>query len=186
MVYRVAVIFHFSRKIVSVLVMALTSEIVSVIVIQAMSSSPEYRMELFIHRLIIGLILFEGLQYPPIESICVPSRPARWIYYFWFPILMFECLVLSLSMRKGLQYWSELRGGDRVLPTSTGGKPLIWILLRDSILFPTMWGRCFTSGSVSHLLSEHFLYHWKTWLDRTTPQWVSTSCYLNLLKLISW
>jgi len=44
MVYRVAVIFHFSRKIVSVLVTALTSEIVSVIVIQAMSSSPEYRM----------------------------------------------------------------------------------------------------------------------------------------------
>ncbi|KAF9556886.1 hypothetical protein CPC08DRAFT_73379 [Agrocybe pediades] len=48
--------------------------------------------------------------------------------------MIFEIIILALSVRRGLQYRSTIWADNRT--TISGRKSLIYILLRDSLLFP--------------------------------------------------
>jgi len=87
----------------------------------------------------IALTPFLALPRIPGVVPCRTSAPARWIWVMWFLPCFFELLVLVLAVRIALQYRRTISVIDNMhLQTSRRGNLLIYVLLRDSIIFPTM------------------------------------------------
>lgn len=71
---------------------------------------------------------------------CGTRAPASWIWVMWFLPCIYEIVVLVLAVRIALQHRRSLRLlGKMSLPSSRRGSLLLYVLLRDSIIFPTMY-----------------------------------------------
>ena len=76
-------------------------------------------------------------QPAPGVRLCAQDSFPRWMYTIWIPIIMFELLVLLLSLSLAVKYHQSMR-----LMRENYAKPtdsLQYIMLRDSITFPFMY-----------------------------------------------
>lgn len=81
----------------------------------------------------------------PTLRVCLPQGPVpSWTTLVWFVAAMFDCVILSLSIREGLKYMRESQqlasdtGKHKLLTYTNWSKQglLFRILIRDSITFP--------------------------------------------------
>ncbi|KAH9484555.1 hypothetical protein JR316_0004037 [Psilocybe cubensis] len=121
MIYRVSSMYSHNRKIIFLFALAAFIEAASMIAIQTISTQVD-----------------EPVPNPaPGVFLCTQRTFPSWMYITWIPIMIFEILVLGLSVSLGLRYYKTVRtlATIRVDPSH---KPdsLAYILLRDSITFP--------------------------------------------------
>jgi len=120
MSYRVSSMYNHNRKIVILLIAAFVLELSLVVVIQI---------------LILGVHSLIPEPAPGVSLSAQDSFPS-WTYAAWIPIMMFELLVLLLSLALAFKYYQTLRvfkaSNTRWYPSNS----LVYILLRDSITFP--------------------------------------------------
>lgn len=120
MSYRVSSMYSHNRKIVILLIAAFVLELSLVIVIQV---------------LILGV--HSPIPQPaPGVSLCAQDSFPSWTYAAWIPIIVFELLVLLLSLSRAVKYHQSVQilrvNNIHSYPTNS----LAYILLRDSITFP--------------------------------------------------
>jgi len=119
-VFRISSMYNHARRIIIILVIALVAEIIITCSLEAFSNSqPAY---------------IRGTSgYLP---ICIPPLSPWWSNFFWISIIMFETLVLGLSIYMGVRSRREICGNPE--NSTLGHRPLLYVLLRDSILFPLL------------------------------------------------
>lgn len=115
MQYRICCMYNYSRKIVILVVIAFTAEILAMLVIDF----------LYLRHIIMGIEPLPGVH------MCI-SYPTNWYFVSWIPIFGYELLILILGIRAGILFLKEAR----MLPSNFGKQSLRSILLRDSILYP--------------------------------------------------
>jgi len=76
-------------------------------------------------------------QPAPGVRLCAQDSFPSWMYTLWIPIIMFELLVLLLSLSLAVKYYQSMKlmRENCTKPTDS----LQYILLRDSITFPFMY-----------------------------------------------
>jgi hypothetical protein len=75
-------------------------------------------------------------QPAPGVRLCTENSFPSWMYTLWIPIILYELLVLTLSVSLAVKYYQSVR-----VMREYNTKPpnsLLYILLRDSITFPFM------------------------------------------------
>ena len=70
---------------------------------------------------------------PASVHMCI-SYPTDWYFVAWIPVFGYELIILLLGPRAGISYFKE----SRSLPPTFRRHSLHSILLRDSILYPTV------------------------------------------------
>jgi len=146
MIFRVSSIYDHHRSIIGSLLCAFGVEIAITSVMNGLTTTSllrTYHMSEFgstsylqgAHEIVNQLAIYEPL------GRCLPSltpqAPNHYWTIFWIPIMIFEILILALSVHRALQYRSTLWADNRT--TISGRQSLIYILLRDSLLFPFMY-----------------------------------------------
>ncbi|KAF8154460.1 hypothetical protein B0H34DRAFT_660932 [Crassisporium funariophilum] len=119
-VYRISAMYTHTRTIRYLLLAFFAIEIAATVPMQAISGGTHPGVPISI----------PGVQ------LCEPRVYERWYYLFWLPILVFEFLMLGLSIFKALQYRATTYHAEKILYELSGRQSLKFILLRDSIVFP--------------------------------------------------
>jgi hypothetical protein len=140
MSYRVSSMYNHNNKIIVVLVAALVLEVCLVVLVQILTLGVHAREQLSPpthtkfqtnnHDLIAVPQPAPGVQ------LCAQDSFPSWMYTLWIPIIMFELLVLLLSLFLAVKYYQPVR----LMRENNTDPPdsLPYILLRDSITFPFM------------------------------------------------
>lgn len=144
MSYRVSSMYNHNNKIAVVLVAALVLEVSLVVLVQVLTLGVHSRGYLSpLLRLIRSSncqtnnpVMTAVPQPAPGVRLCAQDSFPSWMYTVWIPIIMFELLVLLLSLYLAVKYYQSVR----LIPEDNTDPPdsLPYILLRDSITFPFM------------------------------------------------
>lgn len=90
---------------------------------------------------------------------------------YWVPLLAFEVLLLGLALYKGYDCYKTYR-----LETMEGGSGrLAMLLVRDSVLYFTMWVLNLPKPSFQQLTLDYKVYLWLSWwtsLYGSLVEWV--------------
>ncbi|TFK19012.1 hypothetical protein FA15DRAFT_674837 [Coprinopsis marcescibilis] len=128
---RVWCMYHRSRKILIVMIIALAGELISSLVIMGLETH----------------ITTTVFSITPTLTFCVPSGFSHFYWLFWCFIIAFDLLVFGLALAQGITYFREKRaahqkrhGQSSMISTlsvswETNGN-IFQVLLRDSITFP--------------------------------------------------
>ncbi|KAF8154462.1 hypothetical protein B0H34DRAFT_524170 [Crassisporium funariophilum] len=129
MIFRISSMYHDQPKVHSLLIAGFLTETALLILLQCLS-------------LISGVST--RLDIPEGVKICAKEKYPTWFYTLWIPIFLFELMMFLLSVRVGLKYYEfeMLRSRRR------HAKSLVYILLRDSILYPFIAMSACIIGSV--------------------------------------
>jgi len=138
MQYRICCMYKCSRRIVVLVVGAFIVEMLLMLAID------------FLYLLHVTV----GIEPLPGVHMCI-TYPTNWYFVAWIPVFGYELIILLLGLRAGISYFKE----SRLLPPKFRRRPLHFILLRDSILYPIV---AFAIG-VLHLLS------WSRPMSSSTP-----------------
>ncbi|KAF8171660.1 hypothetical protein BJ912DRAFT_932756 [Pholiota molesta] len=126
MVYRVSSMYTHDQKILRILVTAYATELICLIIMQLVAriyGSDTADSDIFIQT--------------PVE-FCAKEKYTSWVFVLWIPVVLFESLICGLALALGIKYYREV-GSHRIFSgyrNSNRKKPLLYILLRDSIIFP--------------------------------------------------
>ncbi|KAF9471152.1 hypothetical protein BDN70DRAFT_998718 [Pholiota conissans] len=142
MVCRVSSMYTHDRTILKILVIGFVIECTSYIVIQG----PVWY---YSKRLTDSDILIPN----PI-GFCGREKFPSWMFIAWIPLVLFECLICTLALTLGVRYYREVgsHGMFPNLPNSSRSSPLLFILLRDSIIFPFIFSLSCTLNLASFYL----------------------------------
>jgi hypothetical protein len=72
-------------------------------------------------------------------DFCGREKYPPWVFIIWIPVLLFEFLICTLALSLGIKYYRAL--GSEMFSNyrnSNRETSLLYILLRDSIIFPLM------------------------------------------------
>ncbi|KAF8193782.1 hypothetical protein BJ912DRAFT_231297 [Pholiota molesta] len=114
------------HKILRILVVAYVMEFLSVIIIQSVQKT--YGLKVNNSETIIQAS----------HAFCVKERITPWTFVVWIPLVLFEFLVFSLALSLGIKYCRAV-GSHKIFSdyrNSNRKTPLMYILLRDSTIFP--------------------------------------------------
>ncbi|KAF8175999.1 hypothetical protein BJ912DRAFT_930827 [Pholiota molesta] len=126
MVYRVSSMYTHDRKILRILVTAYATELLCLIIMQLVAriyGSDTADSDIFIQT--------------PVE-FCAKEKYTSWVFVLWIPVVLFESLICGLALALGIKYYREV-GSHRIFSgyrNCNRKTPLLYILLRDSIIFP--------------------------------------------------
>jgi hypothetical protein len=73
-------------------------------------------------------------------GFCAKEKITSWEFVVWIPIVSFELLICGLALALGIKYYLAV-GNRRMFVdyrNSNRETSLLYILLRDSIIFPIM------------------------------------------------
>ncbi|KAF9472344.1 hypothetical protein BDN70DRAFT_887083 [Pholiota conissans] len=126
MVYRVSSMYTHDRKILKILIIGFVVECTSFIVFQV---ALWYR----------GRMLTDSdvhIRNP--VGFCGREKFPPWMFIVWIPLILFEFLIGTLAVALGVRYYQIVgsHGMFPNLPNSSRSSSLLFILLRDSIVFP--------------------------------------------------
>ncbi|KAF9484833.1 hypothetical protein BDN70DRAFT_872091 [Pholiota conissans] len=144
MVYRVSSMYTHDRTILRILVIGYVVEFISFTVIQV----PLWHYG----RMHNGSDI--NIQYP--IGFCGKEMFPPWASITWIPFILFDCLICALAVALGIRYYQEV-GSDGMfpnLPNSSRSSSLLFILLRDSIVFPFVFVLSCILNLVSFSLSS--------------------------------
>ncbi|KAF9472844.1 hypothetical protein BDN70DRAFT_886525 [Pholiota conissans] len=144
MVYRVSSMYTHGRKILKILIIGFFVEFSSFIAIQ---------VALWYY----GRTLTDSdvhIQNP--IGFCGKEKFSSWTFITWIPFVLFDCLICTLAVALGVRYYQEVgsRGMFPNLPNSSRSSSLLFILLRDSIVFPVVFSLSCILNLVSFYLSS--------------------------------
>ncbi|KAF9472993.1 hypothetical protein BDN70DRAFT_937765 [Pholiota conissans] len=143
MVYRVSSMYTHDRTILKILVTGFFVEFISVTVIQVV---------VWYH----GRMLTDSdvhVQNP--VGFCGREKFPPWMFIVWLPPVLFEILICTLAVTLGVRYYQEAgsHGMFPNFPNSSRSSSLLFILLRDSIVFPFI----FSLSCILNLVSFYLL-----------------------------
>ncbi|KAF9470252.1 hypothetical protein BDN70DRAFT_998992 [Pholiota conissans] len=143
MICRVSSMYAHDRTILRILLTGFAVECTSYLVIQV----PVWY---YSRRLTDSDILI-----PNPVGFCGREKFPSWIFIAWIPLVLFECLICTLAVALGFRYYREAgsHGMFPNLPNSSRTSPLLFILLRDSIVFPFI----FSLSCILNLVSYYLL-----------------------------
>ncbi|KAF9472988.1 hypothetical protein BDN70DRAFT_886333 [Pholiota conissans] len=103
-------------------------------------------------------------------GFCGREKFPPWMFIVWLPPVLFEFLICTLAVTLGIRYYQQVgsRGMFPNFPNSSRSSSLLFILLRDSILFPVI----FSLSCIVNLVSFYLL---STGLRTTTAHAISLS-----------
>ncbi|PPQ72429.1 hypothetical protein CVT26_003792 [Gymnopilus dilepis] len=146
MIYRVSSMYSHNRKIIYLLASALLVEITCVFFVQFYAYDFHDRRSFRVH---LGLwdhqsdTLFSAVPDPaPGVQLCSQNTWPDFMWAAWVPVFFFESFILALSVSLAVKYYKSIRTLHAV--RQTNGMPwensdsLVYILLRDSITFPSI------------------------------------------------
>ncbi|KAF9472999.1 hypothetical protein BDN70DRAFT_886351 [Pholiota conissans] len=142
MVYRVSSMYTHDWKILKILVIGYFVEFSSFITIQ---------VALWHH----GRMLTDSdihIQTP--IGFCGEGKLPPWAFITWIPFVLFDCLICTLAVALGVRYYQEV-GSHGMFPNlrnSSRPSSLLFILLRDSIVFPIVFSLLCVLNLVSFTL----------------------------------
>ncbi|KAF9472342.1 hypothetical protein BDN70DRAFT_998214 [Pholiota conissans] len=126
MVYRVSSMYTHDRTILKILIIGFVVECTSFIVIE---------VTFWYH----GRMLTDSdiLIHNPV-GFCGREKFPPWMFIVWIPLMLFEFLIGTLAVALGVRYYQVVgsHGMFPNLPNSSRTSPLLFIVLRDSIVFP--------------------------------------------------
>ncbi|KAF9471435.1 hypothetical protein BDN70DRAFT_888184 [Pholiota conissans] len=143
MVYRVSSMYTHDRRILKILVIGFIVEFSSVIVIQ-------------VAIWYYGRMLTDSdihIQTP--IGFCGGGKFPPWAFITWIPFVLFDCLICTLAVALGVRCYQEV-GSHGMFPNlrnSSRSSSLLFILLRDSIVFPIV----FSLSCILNLVSFYLL-----------------------------
>ncbi|KAF9472846.1 hypothetical protein BDN70DRAFT_997973 [Pholiota conissans] len=143
MVYRVSSMYTHDRTILKILVIGYFVECISFIVIQ---------VALWYY----GRMLTDSdILIPNPVGFCGREKFPPWMFIVWIPLALFEFMICTLAVTLGVRYYKEVGsyGMFPNLPNSSRTSPLLFILLRDSIVFPFI----FSLSCILNLVSFYLL-----------------------------
>ncbi|KAF9472990.1 hypothetical protein BDN70DRAFT_937763 [Pholiota conissans] len=126
MVYRVSSMYTHDRTILRILVIGFCVEFISFTIIQV-------ALWYYGRTATDSDIL---LQYP--IGFCGREKFPPWVSIVWLPLVLFDCLIFTLAVILCVRCYKEAGSHEMFpnLPNSSRTAPLLFILLRDSIVFP--------------------------------------------------
>lgn len=147
MVYRISSMYTHDWKILRILVTAYVAEFLSLVLIQLVQvivgSNVNHAGKLFAMYFLwaINRLAPQDVFVQTPVDFCAKEKYVSWIFVIWIPILVFELLICGLALTLGIKYYHAL-GSREMFPNYRNANrktPLLYILLRDSILFPFVW-----------------------------------------------
>ncbi|PPQ78463.1 hypothetical protein CVT25_011858 [Psilocybe cyanescens] len=130
-IFRISSMFHHSRTIIIVLSTAFFTEVLSTTLIQALSTPSGYsNTEILIFERVLSRDAVGSQPFP----LCATPLSAWWSNIFWVIVILYEIFLLSLSIFKAVQTRREVFALQK--HSLTEGPSIMYILQRDSIIFP--------------------------------------------------
>ncbi|KAF8171657.1 hypothetical protein BJ912DRAFT_118216 [Pholiota molesta] len=126
MVYRVSSMYAHDRKILKILLTAYATELLCLIIMQLVS------------RIDGSNTADSGISIQTPVEFCAKEKYTSWVFAIWIPVVLFESLICGLALALGIKYYREV-GSHRIFSgyrNCNRKTPLLYILLRDSIIFP--------------------------------------------------
>ncbi|KAF9480701.1 hypothetical protein BDN70DRAFT_992504 [Pholiota conissans] len=126
MVYRVSSMYRHDRTVLKILVSGFFIELISFSIVQV----PIW----YYGRMLINSDI---LIHNPV-GFCGREKLPPWMFIIWIPPVLFEFLICTLAVTLGVRYYQEAGSHEMFphLPNSSRSSSLLFILLRDSIVFP--------------------------------------------------
>ncbi|KAF8176792.1 hypothetical protein BJ912DRAFT_930607 [Pholiota molesta] len=124
MAYRISSMYTHDRKIMRILVTAYLIEFIAVITLLTVA-------------MVYGSNLTEDMLLQNSLDFCGREKYPPWVFIIWIPVLLFEFLICTLALSLGIKYYRAL--GSEMFSNyrnSNRETSLLYILLRDSIIFP--------------------------------------------------
>ncbi|KAF9472347.1 hypothetical protein BDN70DRAFT_887088 [Pholiota conissans] len=143
MVYRVSSMYTHDRTILKILVIGFFVEFSSFSVMQ---------VALWYY----GRMLADSdILIPNPIGFCGREKFPPWMFIGWIPFVLFDCLIFTLAVALGIRYYLEAGSHEMFphLPNSSRSSSLLFILLRDSIVFPFI----FSLSCILNLVSFYML-----------------------------
>ncbi|KAF8171656.1 hypothetical protein BJ912DRAFT_118317 [Pholiota molesta] len=129
MIYRVSSMYTHDQKILRILIAAFATELLSVPIIQ-----------------LVGWLDGSNVNTADVYGeapvgFCAKEKITSWEFVVWIPIVSFELLICGLALALGIKYYLAV-GNHRMFldyRNSNRETSLLYILLRDSIIFPIIF-----------------------------------------------
>ncbi|KIK05336.1 hypothetical protein K443DRAFT_130485 [Laccaria amethystina LaAM-08-1] len=137
MQFRIACMYSYCRKIIILMVIAFTIEVISMTAINL-------------------AYLDVVVEISNSQFLCMGKHfPNLYPVYFWIVMFSFELIILLLGLQAGLIYFKE----SRTFPSNSLRRPLRSILICDSIVFPLI---AFAIGGINIFAWTRLPYYYVT------------------------
>lgn len=140
MQYRVSAMYRHSRKVIAILVLGFSLEVLAgvIIAVTGFVSMTSTSSTLSISAGKIQTINTEqelltlGHLY-----LCHSATIPKWYFILWVPMIVFETLLLAMALYPAISHAQDIKL-IRELGVADSAPALSYLLMRDSILFPMM------------------------------------------------
>lgn len=134
MQFRIACMYSHRRKIIFLMVIAFTIEVISMTAIN-LAYLDFVVGELFFRFWTPDIYSLHLAEISNSQFLCMGQHfPNLYPVYFWIAMFCFELIIFLLGLQAGLIYFKE----SRSFPSGSLRRPLRSILICDSIVFPLM------------------------------------------------